>query len=410
MALGAAAILTLIVLGLGRSLLIAGYGFDIAQGAHWRLFARALDGWWSDGRAMKGGFLAGLSAIAAAEAVALWLVLWAAVRRPGLLTLATKPLASMLRGARWLLALPLRLLAKAWLSMPKPTVSFRAEIAFESKRRLPAATVATAAPAGDDPALQSRPRLVIGADGERRREAPPPSAAPPVPDAGGRPESGLSYDDEELAPSPATPRTAAMGLSDLRGKLGVWLTDRGWNIRHEIQVHADVGGFAQDRYDADPGAEVPLLAIAAEEIRVIVYASLGDATWLAAHWDPDANGIPEWRTDDGSTMPCPVSRAARTMLRFLDHHRENLQQTGQMASSQVFATVVLAGGDVQDFVDHQTAWEAAGIDVVHLDQDGALERVFGESAPGGGESSSSLLLSRVIETQSRELRRRVTPR
>lgn len=411
----------LILVG-GRWLLLDAYRWDLLNGVHWHYLQLAFASWWSSGTGPKGSFVLALLGLAAA-----WIVGFLLLRSP--LTSAVSAIGTGLgilgrRGWRIVAAtfgwrpslgglkLPSWLKRKPGAETPRRRGHIRFEIAWgdddQPPKPHPAARAVTPALAPDE----ARPRMVIGEDGvENRRDADATDVHHQYDDAaqdedGG---AGLVMLEEEETAEPSSDAPAPEGSDeDVRAATVLWLRGHGWGegLRFNVAVNGDYsGGFAPDAFDDNPCALLPVLVLTSVEIHVIFTVSLRGTIWSATPWNPDRAGIPLWTDEHGDVMPCPVATARRASFRFLDHHGGLLSEQLGITAGSIVTSVIVDHGDVANLDEVEPGWLDAGIELVHRQIDGAMERVFGSEPPPEIEDKATLLVLKKISDDSAEIAR-----
>jgi hypothetical protein len=348
-----------------RAFLLSGWGFDPLDGGHWTYMGELAAAWWrtgSDGVAPS--FLAVLGGLAAGYAAGLAGAVLLAWRRPGFL----------LAPFRLLVLAPFRLLG-GLLGRGR-----RAR-----RERVPetgpddAGSMAAVVPDedGDERDFQEADfRNEVEPDGEEASEGD-----------GDELVIGAVSSPEPAAEEEALPRAPDVrpAWDDLRADIMIWLRRHGWEVWADFAVDADGGErpFDGDRFDADPVARVPAIALSGLEIALIEIVDLAGRCWTAPLWDPEGLGMPEWTAEGGeAAIPCPVASALRARRRLFDHHGPLLEACGYGPGSIVSLVAIGGGGTVENL----DAWRESLADTevlfVLLDGDAAeLGAVLGEPGP-----------------------------
>ncbi len=392
-------------------------GFDLLDGAHWGWLWQGLESWWDGGGGPRSDFLLGLAAAFAAPPVGL--------AAGALLGHLSAPLAASIAAAvrrfrerrrgvdgeadprpgrfqrlRDLFRRKPKVRVPAGKSVASPgRRSFHFEMHFGWDEGEPARSGQTVMPrASDAPPL---PPLEIGAPlSAIASDVRDPALRADVRDPALRAEADVRTEpdvrkdsDDRDEEAFLEERIEAMTDNDIRGRIAIWLADRGWEVRPDIRVNADAGGagisglgashaggamgaMTPDRFDDDPNARIPLVAIAPDEIALVFPAALKGKAWFAPAFDPEREGIPMWADETGEgSLPCPFSTALRALQRFNDHHRDELANFGSVLVS---AYVVVDAGEILTLDDIIDSWSNVEVAITHLDADNALEYAFGE--------------------------------
>jgi hypothetical protein len=391
--------------------------FDVINSSHWRYLGAGISLWLTTGQSIRSDFLAILIATPAIALCGAWgigrLTSRHGARFDGALIAA---LSSFLRRIKilllWLLRAPFKILL--WLLLgilrmitPKGERSVAVaggEFSWPEPpptREMRLGRVSITLNGGEEPDSAGEGVIRRAARPLNRvppaAAVPPPAMAPPQP----LPASGLGMGDDS---DDDVQTGEVMTDHHVRAAVTAWLTENGQGdlFHYEVAVDGDLGGnFAEDNFDGDATATIPLVMVTAASIHLINAVSLQNHTWIAEPWDPDRIGLPLWFSTDGvATMPCPISASRRMRSRFLSHHEQSIESAG-IPFGGVMAVVVFDCGDIANLDEVEDSWKGGGVDVVHLMGRGALESLFGTDIPALGDPH----LVRAINKASADLAR-----